>query len=166
MPEMDKIVINTGPVLALIAGLGSLEILRSLYEQVVVPYEVCQELLDGGASGFGVKVFCEADFLVKNCQPSAIQPYLINSLDPGEAAVIQTAIEQDIPTVCIDEALGRRMARLHGLTLTGSLGIIVRAKREGYLPTTSLQQIISRMQGQGIYLSKRLISLILKQVNE
>jgi len=39
MPETNKIVINTGPLLALIAGLGDLKILNSLYEQVVVPYE-------------------------------------------------------------------------------------------------------------------------------
>ncbi len=45
MPETDKIVINTGPILALIAGLGDLNVLNSLYKRVVVPYEVCEEIM-------------------------------------------------------------------------------------------------------------------------
>ncbi len=44
MPKTNKIVINTGPTLALIAGIGNLSILQSMYEEVVVPYEVCEEL--------------------------------------------------------------------------------------------------------------------------
>ena len=44
MPKTDKIVINTGPILALIAGLGNLNVLNSLYKRVVVPYEVCEEI--------------------------------------------------------------------------------------------------------------------------
>ncbi|WP_243714094.1 hypothetical protein [Nostoc sp. 106C] len=57
---------------------------------------------------------------------------LLNSLDLGEASVIQLALNKNIPTVCIDEAVGRGIARLSGLLVTGSIGILLRAKREGY----------------------------------
>ncbi len=49
------------------------------------------------------------------------------------------------------------MARLNDLSLTGSVGIIIRAKREGHLHV-SLQEIINKMQKQGIHLSEKLIS--------
>ncbi len=160
-----KIVINTGPTLALIAGLGDMEVLRSMYEKVIVPYEVCQELNSGGNTGFGIKEFNEANFLIKIEKPSIIQPYLKNSLDLGEASVIQTAIDENIPTVCIDESLGRRVARLSGLSLTGSLGIIISAKRNGNI-SLPLRNIINRMQTQGIYLSEKIISFALQQVDE
>ncbi len=42
MPEIKEIVINTGPLLALIAALGDLSFLKSLYKRVLVPLEVCQ----------------------------------------------------------------------------------------------------------------------------
>ena len=47
--EMPKtIVINTGPLIAIIAGLGDLNILGKLYNSVIVPYEVTQEILAKG----------------------------------------------------------------------------------------------------------------------
>ena len=43
MPK--RIVINTGPLIAIIAGLGDLKVLEKLYEEVIVPYEAKQEML-------------------------------------------------------------------------------------------------------------------------
>lgn len=164
MPEAEEIVINTGPVLALIAGLGSLSILNSLYRRVLVPYEVCEEVLSCGSTGFGVREFSDADFLAKVDNPAEIQPHLRNSLDLGESSVIQTALDKKIHTVCIDETVGRRIARLNGLNLTGSLGIMIRAKKEGH--PFMLREAVSRMRTQGIWLSERLIAFALKQAGE
>ncbi len=164
MPESGAIVINTGPILALIAGLGSLSILNSLYQQVVVPYEVREEILAGGSSGFGIEELSKAKFLTKLSSPAAIHPYLRNSLDLGESSVIQTALDKNIQTVCIDEAVGRRIARLNGLTLTGSLGIMIRAKREGH--AILLRDAVSRMRKHGIWLSERLVASALQQADE
>jgi predicted nucleic acid-binding protein len=51
MPENKSLVINTGPLLALIAGYGDLSLLEKLYQHVLVPFEVCQEIESGGAKG-------------------------------------------------------------------------------------------------------------------
>jgi predicted nucleic acid-binding protein len=116
------IVTNTTPLLALSAACGSLEILRGLYERVIVPREVEQEIMAGGASLFGIPVFEQADWLERRTQPVQINPWLTNTLDRGEASVIQTALNESITLVCIDETVGRRIARLNGLALTGSIG--------------------------------------------
>ncbi len=50
MPNTDKIVINTAPLISLVAATFDLNILQSLYHQVLVPLEVCQEILTGGTS--------------------------------------------------------------------------------------------------------------------
>ncbi|RWX43737.1 putative nucleic acid-binding protein, contains PIN domain [Candidatus Electrothrix aarhusensis] len=164
MPEVEEIVINTGPVLALIAGLGELSILNSLYRRTIVPYEVCEEISASGSTGFGIREFNAADFLIKLNRPATIQPYLRNSLDLGESSVIQTALDKKIQTVCIDETVGRRIARLNGLTLTGSLGIMIRAKREGH--PFMLRDAVDRMRTHGIWLSDRLVAFALKQAGE
>ncbi|MGE0083084.1 MAG: hypothetical protein AB7S75_01550 [Desulfococcaceae bacterium] len=52
MPETQRIVINTGPILAVTARLGNLNILNFLYEQVIVPWDVCREIMAGGSTGF------------------------------------------------------------------------------------------------------------------
>jgi predicted nucleic acid-binding protein len=143
MPKTESIVINTTPLIAIVAALGDLTILPSLYTQVLVPFEVCQEILAGGYSRFAVAEFEIASWLQKQQTPLNISPLLLNSLDRGEAAVIQLAMNKNIPIVCIDEVAGRRVARLSGLSLTGSIGILLRAKREGY--PFSMQQAISQM---------------------
>ncbi|MEH2178269.1 DUF3368 domain-containing protein [Nostoc sp.] len=120
MLESNIIVINTAPIISIIAAIGDLRILQSLYTQVLVPFEVCQEILAGGASGFAVSEFEDADWLQKSQIPlNNISPFLLNSLDLGEASVIQLALNENIQTVCIDEATGRRVARLSGLSVTG-----------------------------------------------
>lgn len=83
MPDTKRIVINTGPIIALVAAMGDLKVLRLLYIEVIVPFEVCQELLTGGAHSFAVAQFNEADWLKKCPNALKISPYLKNSLDLG-----------------------------------------------------------------------------------
>ena len=163
MPNTEIIVINTAPLISLVAALGDLDVLQ-LYTQVLVPFEVCQELLAGGASGFAVTEFEAATWLQKWQTPFNISPLLLNSLDLGEASVIQLALNENIKTVCIDEIVGRRIARLSGLTLTGSIGILLRAKKEGY--PMLMRQAIERMLNRGIRLSETVIAVALQQAGE
>ena len=164
MPDYKDIVINTGPILAIIAAQGSLSILKELYRQVYVPYEVKKELTAHGSSRFGVTEFKEARYLHVHPRPLTIPPILQNTLDSGEASVVQLALIKKVETVCIDETIGRRIARLYNLKVTGSLGILLRAKKEGY--PVSLKQAIEKRQKKDIYLSSNLIKIVLKLAGE
>jgi predicted nucleic acid-binding protein len=164
MLESKRLVINTGPIIALVAALGDLTVLRALYDQVIVPFEVCGEILAGGASGFAVAQFEEATWLQRWPQPVEIAPYLLNLLDRGEASVLQLALNENVKTVCIDESAGRRNARIHNLLLTGSIGILVRAKKEGFLP--SMREALEEMESRGIWLGKRVIQFALHESGE
>lgn len=160
MPEQKTLVINTSPLLALVAAWGTLEPLRSLYAAVHVPHEVAAEICRGGATNFAIAEFMAADFLHKAQYPTQISPFLANSLDKGEAAVIQLALDKGITTVCIDEIIGRRIARLNGLTLTGSIGVLVRYKQA--YPQFSLAEAIRQMQARGIRLGAEVIDFALR----
>lgn len=163
-PEPKEIVINTGPLLAITAGLGDLSVLQMLYGKVYVPFEVCEEMRITGARMFAIEQFEQADWLHKLTEPLEIASFLSNSLDRGEAACVQLALAQGIGTVCIDEAAGRRIARLSGLAVTGSIGILIRARREGY--PFSMQQAVEQMRAKGVWLSDRLIALALREAGE
>ena len=144
MLRCKELVINTTPILALIAAVGSLDMLPLLYGRVWVPWEVCQEVHAGGANDFAVSEFAKADWLHKQNQCVTPPSLLQNSLDSGEAAVIQLALQQNIPLVAIDETVGRRFARLSWLTVTGSIGILLRAKTLGY--PLSMQSLCCKTQ--------------------
>ena len=164
MPNTSGIVINTSPLIAIVAAMGGFNVLQSLYTNVIVPFEVSQEILIGGTTGLGVTEF-QADFwLQKQTVPVNISPILLNSLDIGEASVIQLALNKNISTVCIDEAVGRRIARLSGLAVTGSIGILLRAKKEGY--PLSIKTAIEKMLNHNIRLSQRVIDFALKEAGE
>ncbi len=153
------LVINTGPLLAIIAATGDLEVLKKLYRDVYVPWEVCQEIQTGGTNRFGIEAFENAIWLKKEPAALKIAPLLSNSLDTGEASVIQLALDRNISTVCIDETVGRRIARLSNLSLTGSLGVLLRARREGQVG--SLHSIMVKMKDHGIWISDRVINNVL-----
>ena len=164
MPNTSEIVINTSPLIAIVAAMGDFNVLQSLYTNVIVPFEVSQEILIGGTTGLSVTEF-QADFwLKKQSVPVNISPILLNSLDIGEASVIQLALNKNISTVCIDEAVGRRIARLSGLAVTGSIGILLRAKKEGY--SLSIKTAIEKMLNHNIRLSQRVIDFALKESGE
>jgi predicted nucleic acid-binding protein len=155
MHERKVVVCNTTPLIALTAALGSLEVLKFLYSRVIVPLEVAQEVRLGGRASFGVDVFESADWLDIQPRPVEVPTLLKNSLDAGEAAVIQTALNLSLPLVCIDEEVGRRMARLSGLTLTGSLGVLIKARQLGF--SVDMSSAIANMRRHGIWLSQPLI---------
>lgn len=164
MPETQQIVINTSPLIALVAAWGDLRHLASLYERVLVPLEVCQEIRQGGSQNFATAEFQNATWLEKQSSALSISPFLLNSLDLGEAAVIQLALDQHIQTVCIDESAGRRIARLNGLTLTGSVGILLKFKRQN--PSFLIAQAIENMLAHNVRLSQTVIDFALHQANE
>jgi predicted nucleic acid-binding protein len=161
MPEHKTIVINTGPILALVSALGDLNVLKVLYDKVIIPLEVCNEIMQGGKTGFAVQEFEQATWLLKQQHKTNIPPFLASSLDIGEASVIETALQNNISTVCIDEAVGRRIARLHQLKLTGSIGILIKAKNSGY--QFDMKKSIDKMKVQGIWLSDNVIKFALEQ---
>ncbi|MCI0541637.1 MAG: DUF3368 domain-containing protein [Verrucomicrobiales bacterium] len=164
MPSPARLVVNTSPLLACIAGCGSLAPLQGLYGELIVPKKVAEEIEAGGSQRFGIAEFHAATWLRRWHGPVTPLPLLRNSLDRGEAAVIQLALDQTIETVCIDEPMGRRLARLCGLQVTGSVGLLLRAKREGKI--TSVRQIIDRMQAHGIWLSDAVIVFALRESGE
>lgn len=93
-----------------------------------------------------------------------LPPALLRELHAGEASVIYTATLNGIDTVAIDEKSGRRVARIHGLQVTGSLGILLKAKQHGMIP--NLIDCIARMRDHGIWISSELVTASLRHANE
>jgi predicted nucleic acid-binding protein len=58
---------------------------------------------------------------------------LRTQLDAGEAEAIVLAVERRAYLLLVDERRGRRIATAAGLTVTGLLGVVARAKRAGFI---------------------------------
>jgi hypothetical protein len=92
MPDTQEIVINTGPILALVAAMGNLDVL-AMYNRVWEPLEVSQEVLAGGPENFAASEFAASTCLHRLETLIGIAPLLAKSLDRGEAAVVQVVLD-------------------------------------------------------------------------
>lgn len=155
---MTFIVCNTGPLIALAAATGDWRILESIGIHAVVPLEVVVEFEAGKAGTPGRGLVATSPWITFLSERMAVPAYLSAALDPGEAAVIACALERGIQTVAIDERVGRAVARSSGLTLTGSLGFLIQARRAG-LPV-NLIEACDRIRAAGIWISDKVIQRV------
>ena len=162
---MPDIAINTGPLIAMVAATGNLNWLPSMYGRIVIPYEVLLEIEAGGPGNTEIVALraIERQVLIGR-QSTQIDAAMLRELDLGESSVISSALLHAIDTVAIDEKAGRRLARIHGLNVTGSIGILLKAKRHGFLP--NLGECIARMRAHGIWISAELTQEVLHRANE
>ena len=91
-------------------------------------------------------------------------PILVAHLDQGEASAIALALEAGVGLVAMDERRGRLVAREMGLAVTGSLGVLLRAKRLGFIEAVAPR--VAAMRRHGIWLGDALVRRVLAEALE
>jgi predicted nucleic acid-binding protein len=66
--------------------------------------------------------------------------------------------------VIIDERLARKYVEKAGLKLIGTLGVLAKAKLDGYIPEARC--LIYEMLSKGVWFNKDLVNRILQEVSE
>ena len=164
MPESARLVIvNATPIISL-ALIDQLELLNSLYGQVLTPPVVQTEVLAGGISGIGVEQLIKATWLRTQPLQDPRRAGLLSDLDRGEAEVIALAQEIKADLVIIDERLGRMHAKRLGLTVTGTLGVLLKAKESQLI--SQVAPLIEQLRLGGIRLSETVIKEALNLAGE
>jgi predicted nucleic acid-binding protein len=156
----ERIVIDTGPIIAL-ARAGALDVVARLPLEFVSPIEVREELEEGLRGGHPAIVVDWLRFATLSAGPN---PLAVAELDRGEAAAIQLALEHRIAIVAIDERKGRRVAVVVGLHVTGTLGLLGRAKLHGIIP--AVRPYVDRMQAQSVWFDEDLVQRFLERLGE
>ena len=134
------IVSDTSPITNLIQ-VDQLELLRRVFGEIIIPQKVFEEL--SAYEGHKKLIELQSWILVKSVNDEAEVKILEEVLDPGEAEAIVLAKELDAEFLIIDEKRGRRIAKTHGLRITGLLGVLIRGKKQGYL--NELKPILDKL---------------------
>jgi predicted nucleic acid-binding protein len=164
MPEQTRtVVLNTTPIIAL-ALIGRLDLLQYLYSEVLIPPTVQAEVLVGGPGSPGVAELQRANWIRVVSLQDPRRADLLSDLERGEAEVIALAQELNAGLVIIDERLARRHAKRLGLTLTGTLGVLLKAKELGFVPAVG--PLINRLRQGGIRLDDVLVAEMLGLAGE
>jgi predicted nucleic acid-binding protein len=156
----ERIVINTGPLVAL-ARAELLDVPGKLDLRFIYPPEVEQEISEGVAQGYPD---ARPQWVERVALSKPVDAVARATLDLGEAAVIQLALEQRIAWVCIDDRKGRRAALAVGLKVTGTLGLLARAKKLGVI--SSLRPLVEKLQRVGAYHDDELVRRVLEGAGE
>jgi predicted nucleic acid-binding protein len=139
---MPEVVCNTSP-LQYLHQADVIDLLPRLYERVLVPAAVVMELEEGSARGVDLPDVRSIPWMMIVDPPAPELLSLVTDLGPGERSALAVALARHL-TVVLDDALARRHAKLLGVQHTGTLGILIRAKREGYLP--AVRPVLERFE--------------------
>lgn len=163
MHDVQTIVCNSGPLIAL-AGVKHLHILEKIYDRVLVPKAVYEEVTTSTAL-LGASEIQKAPWLISCKVSKSPDPLLLAELGKGEAEVIVLALEKKANKVLVDEKKARRIATfVYSLTVTGTVGILLKAKKFGYIE--AVLPLINAMKNNGYYFSDTLVKSICLQANE
>lgn len=130
----EVVVANSGPLIGL-ASIGKFRLFKDLFDEIVIPSAVYNEVVIQGKDQPGAKETREADWIkVVEVQDRLAVSLLRNELDSGESEAIVLAKELSAALILLDEKLARRKVRSIGLTVTGTLGVLLMAKEAGLIP--------------------------------
>lgn len=148
---MHKIIISDTSCLIALQNIGLLNLLKDLYQEILITQEVKNE--------FGVDL---PDWIivveVKNKEKQA---EIEEKLDKGEASSMALAIEIEDSTLIIDENKGRRIAKSLNIKIIGTIGVLLLANKHGF--HKDVMGTILRLVNKGFRLSDGLIEMLIEK---
>lgn len=133
MPEL-RAVSNAGPLIYL-SVLNRFDLLKRFFGELYVPRAVYDEVVVEGEGLPGCdetrSAVEEGWMQVASVQDGAAVEALLDRLHPGEAETIVLARTLGLQWALLDERIARDKARLMGVNVTGTIGILIRAMRDG-----------------------------------
>lgn len=145
----DKIIVDTSVLIAL-DKLNLLPLLCNVYSEVWIPEGVKKE--------FGALTLpC---IVIKKTQSNLIKLLVKDlNLGLGEAEVISLANENKMKAM-IDDWKARKIAQDFGLTITGTIGFLLKAHQLGLIK--SAHENVQKLLDAGFYVSEKLLDEIRK----
>lgn len=160
---MRKIIVNSTPLIAL-AKANKLEILKEMYEHIIIPEAVYKEVTEKDDVA-AQRIEAAREWIeVRKVDSNLDRRMYKAKLHDGEVEVMLLAQEIGADAVIIDDGAARRTAEYLGLPLTGTLGVMIKAKQRGLLE--AVMPVVQQMEQNGIFFSRELKEKIRKFSNE
>lgn len=159
-----RAVANAGPLIHL-SWIGRLDLLPALFDEVLVPLGVQDEVLRARPNIFGLaalRAAFAADWLrVRTvADPSAVAA-LRTDLDRGESEAIVLMHEVGADLLLLDERRARGIARRQGLPLTGTIGILRMARDRGVIPV--VMPLLDELRRHGFRISMDIVEQVRRE---
>ena len=161
---MLKIIVNSTPIIAL-SAIDELHLLKDLYGEVIIPKAVFNEVVLKGNNRAGSNFTIKYDFInIQTITNENAKRYFETSLHEGEVEVMILAQEITADICIIDDYLARRYAKHLGLSITGTIGVLIKAKEKGLLK--EITPLLNALISNGIYIDNKLFDTVVKLAKE
>jgi len=158
-----EVVSNTSPLLYL-HRIHKLEWLTQLFSGVWVPSAVVKELEEGRRRGYDVPAVRDLE-MVQIVEPRSVpSEWLALDLGAGELETLALALEHPDRIVLLDDDLARRIGQAAGLTVWGTLRVLLEAKDQGLTPRIS--PLLGDLERSGMWISESLGRRVLALAGE
>jgi predicted nucleic acid-binding protein len=139
--------------LIVLERIGRLDLLPRVFGSVLIPEAVAKEV------GFS------APWLeIRSVRNDPVEVGLRSQLGAGEAGAILLALEVAPARIVLDDRRARRAAEQLGISMIGTPGVLVLAKRRALLD--QVWPVLSAMRNAGFYVGKELIEKTLRAAGE
>ncbi len=156
---MTTVVSDTSPINYLCL-IGEIEVLPSLFTEVLIPPGVLKELQHPSAPKAVADWLDALPDWVRVRAPTVLQTDL--NLDSGETEAISLALELQVPSILMDEATGRRAAQARGLSPVGTLAILVSGGTRGLL---NLEVALNRLGATNFHVPPATIEKLIRDAS-
>ncbi len=163
MPDGRDVICDTSPLLFLHA-LEKLELLHALYGTITVPEGVLDEIIVGRHAGAPSPAIETLEWCRIIPAPTELARDALVDLGPGEREVLALARQRRGNLVVLDDRLARRYASVLGLRMTGTLGVLLRAKHDRLV--SAVAPLVDRLARAGFRLDTRTRSAVLTLAGE
>jgi len=160
---VTRAISNTSPLLYL-HRIGRLDWLLEIFDDIIVPSAVLNELQEGRQRGYDSPDLSTYTWF-QIVEPISIPANLaVGDLGLGEQTAIALALENSGFVVLLDDALARSTAQALGLTVWGTLKILLTAKSQGL--TEQIAPLVDQLQDAGMWISDDIRSRVLNLAGE
>jgi predicted nucleic acid-binding protein len=156
---VPSIVSDTTPLHYLIL-IDAVDVLPKLYSSVLIPTAVLNELQQPSTPEAIKSWFAVQHSWLEIVSPVKTSAVTFLNLDEGEAEAIALALEVRADLLLMDERDGTLAARNHGLTVTGTLGVLDQA---AVLGLVDLRIMFGKLRQTTFRSPVRLMATLLEQ---
>jgi uncharacterized protein len=160
---MLEVVVDTSPIQYLYQ-IDRLDLLPALYEKVRMPHAVADELAQGQAQGVSLPDLVSLPWITLCAVPSSMMIPEIPNLGAGEWEALSLAMTLPDSLIILDDALGRSYARQLNISITGTLGVLLKGKQLGYVDT--IAPLLDALNALNFRLDSATRAAVLKLTNE
>lgn len=160
---MRKVIVNSTPLIAL-AKANHLELLRKMYGKIMIPDAVYREVTEKHDIA-AQRIEAAKEWIeIRKVDSNLDRRMYRAKLHDGEVEVMLLAQEIGADAVIIDDSAARKTAEYLNLPLTGTLGVMIKAKQRGLLE--AVMPVVQQMEQNGVYFSRELKEKIRKLSQE